>query len=37
MSFFRNKEQKQKFMKDIDVQIKEKKMHDNNPIELIIK
>ena len=34
---FRNKEQEQKFMKDIDVQIKEKKIHDNNPIELIIK
>lgn len=31
---FRDKEQEQKFMKDIDAQIKEKKIHDNNPIEL---
>lgn len=32
---FRNKEQEQKFMKDIDVQIREKKIHDNNPIEIL--
>ena len=31
---FRTKEQEQKFMRDIDIQIKEKKIHDNNPIEI---
>ena len=32
---FRDKEQEQKFMRDIDIQIKEKKIHDNNPIEIL--
>jgi len=31
---FRNNEEKQKFMKNIEVQIKESKIHDNNPIEI---
>lgn len=34
---FRNKEQEQIFMRYIDIQIKEKKIHDNNPIEIILK
>ncbi len=31
---FRNDEDRQKFLKDIDAKIKESKIHDNNPIEL---
>ncbi|WP_262485062.1 GLPGLI family protein [Chryseobacterium piperi] len=34
---FHNNEEKQKFLKDLDVQIKESKIHDNNPIELLYK
>ncbi|MDN3693236.1 GLPGLI family protein [Chryseobacterium tructae] len=32
---FKTSEEKQKFLKDLDVKIKERKIHDNNPIELI--
>lgn len=31
---FNTNEERQKFLKDIDAQIKESKIHDNNPIEL---
>nr|WP_315033723.1 GLPGLI family protein [uncultured Chryseobacterium sp.] len=31
---FRNSEEKQRFLKDLDMQIQESKIHDNNPIEL---
>lgn len=31
---FRSNEEKQQFLKNIDAQIKESKIHDNNPIEL---
>ncbi len=34
---FRNNEEKQKFLKDLDAQIQESNIHDNNPIELLNK
>jgi GLPGLI family protein len=34
---FHSNEEKQKFLKDLDAQIKESKIHDNNPIELLYK
>lgn len=32
--YFKDEEQKQNFLKDIEIKIKESKLHDNNPIEL---
>ena len=32
---FKSNEEKQKFLRDLDIQIKESKIHDNNPIELV--
>ncbi|MET3529314.1 hypothetical protein DRF59_01560 [Chryseobacterium flavum] len=32
---FKSSEEKQKFLKDLDIKIKESKIHDNNPIELV--
>jgi len=34
---FRSNEEKQKFLKDLDAQIQESKVHDNNPIEIVYK
>ena len=33
---FQNNEDKQFFFKDLDIKMKESKIHDNNPIELLI-